>query len=166
MKINFARCLPQLPSRMNLLNPFPLIIWQQMLCNYVDICDKQMCACLCEKDVGSSVRAVAHQCHELYDTSDININSQMSKEKRYILVRDVVRIDYFIQRIIPTEDVYTHCPMRSRKFRGMKKIASLMDAKPETSEVCNALRYKENDKPNKKMQIHSARVNSPFLIVL
>lgn len=38
--------------------------------------------------------------------SDININSQMSKEKRYILVRDAARIDYFIQRIIPTEDTH------------------------------------------------------------
>ena len=28
----------------------------------------------------------------------------MSKEKRYILVRDTARIDYFIQWIIPTED--------------------------------------------------------------
>lgn len=73
----------------------------------------------------------------------------MSTEKRYILVRDVVRIDYFIQRIISTEDI----PTLSHVFplcRGTRKIVSLMDAKSETSEVCDALRYKENDKQNKR----------------
>lgn len=95
---------------------------------------------------------------------DININSQMSKEKRYILVRDAARIDYFIQRIIPTEDthalshVFAEVPSWTGDRYGTWKIASLMDAKPEISEVWDALRYKENDKQNKKI----ARIHYPF----
>jgi len=99
--------------------------------------------------------------------SDININSQMSKEKRYILVRDMAKIDYFIQRIIPTEDkhvlshVFTKVPSCWRY--GRRKIASLMDAKSKISEVCNALRYKENDKRNKKIvQIHFCQRTGKF----
>lgn len=99
-------------------------------------------------------------------TSDININSQMSKEKRYILVRDAARIDYFIQRIIPTEDthalshVFAEIPSPSCRRYGTRKIASLMDAKPEISEICDALRYKRNDKRNKKIErIHGAPLN-------
>lgn len=50
-------------------------------------------------------------------TSDININSQMSKKKRYILVRDAVRIDYFIQQIIPTEDTHALSHVFAEVFR-------------------------------------------------
>lgn len=47
--------------------------------------------------------------HGLRGTGDININSQMNERKRYILVRHTTRIDYFIQRIIPTEEIRALC---------------------------------------------------------
>lgn len=121
IKINFVRCLPQPSPQINLLNTFHNIhniIWQQMLCNYVDVCDRQMCTRLWKRcrffcaDRCTPVSRVIR-----YGTSDININSQMKKKKRYILVRDVVRIDYFIQRILSRPKIYMHCPMCSRRFR-------------------------------------------------